>query len=211
MNPVFLFVPNLVGYARVVLAAAGIYCMGIERLWMHGAALYFVAFACDALDGIAARHFDQCSTFGAVLDMVTDRCSTAALFVTLAGLYPQFQLAFIFLLVLDFASHWIQMVSAKGHHKDIGEDRNLLVRLFYNVYLFFGYCCVGTELFYIMLVVLRHLPDAAALGIRLDLAVAVTLAPAFVCKQVVNVAQLCSASAAVAKEDLAQRTAAKSK
>lgn len=30
-------------------------------------------FVCDELDGRAARTFNQASTFGAVLDMVTDR------------------------------------------------------------------------------------------------------------------------------------------
>ncbi|KAA8545425.1 hypothetical protein F0562_020209 [Nyssa sinensis] len=53
-------------------------------------------FVCDALDGWFARKLNQVSTFGAVLDMVTDR--------------PGF--TFVSLLALDIASHWLQMYRA---------------------------------------------------------------------------------------------------
>ncbi len=35
-------------------------------------------FVCDHFDGTAARALDQCSTLGAVLDMVTDRCFSSS-------------------------------------------------------------------------------------------------------------------------------------
>ena len=34
---------------------------------------YVLSFICDELDGRCARRFNQCTEFGAVLDMVTDR------------------------------------------------------------------------------------------------------------------------------------------
>ena len=40
----------------------------------------------DAIDGMAARHFKQSSDFGAVLDMVTDRCSTAGFLLIISHL-----------------------------------------------------------------------------------------------------------------------------
>ena len=46
------------------------------------------SFVCDELDGRAARYFDQASVYGAVLDMVTDRLSTAGLLTLLAALRP---------------------------------------------------------------------------------------------------------------------------
>jgi CDP-diacylglycerol--inositol 3-phosphatidyltransferase len=36
---------------------------------------YFLSFVCDELDGRFARMLNQTSTLGAVLDMVTDRCT----------------------------------------------------------------------------------------------------------------------------------------
>jgi CDP-diacylglycerol--inositol 3-phosphatidyltransferase len=38
----------------------------------------------DAIDGHAARFFNQCSRFGAALDMVSDRASVALIFMVLA-------------------------------------------------------------------------------------------------------------------------------
>jgi CDP-diacylglycerol--inositol 3-phosphatidyltransferase len=37
------------------------------------AVCYCVSQGLDAVDGMVARHFKQCSKFGAVLDMLTDR------------------------------------------------------------------------------------------------------------------------------------------
>ena len=48
---------------------------------------YVYSFAADLFDGMAARKFDQCSSFGGLLDMVTDRCSTLGLLFILYGEY----------------------------------------------------------------------------------------------------------------------------
>lgn len=45
------------------------------------------SFAADLFDGMAARRFNQCSSFGGMLDMVTDRCSTLGLLFILYGEY----------------------------------------------------------------------------------------------------------------------------
>jgi phosphatidylglycerophosphate synthase len=49
--------------------------------------LYLYSFTADLFDGMAARKFNQCSTFGGLLDMVTDRCSTLGLLFVLYGEY----------------------------------------------------------------------------------------------------------------------------
>lgn len=71
---VYAYVPNIIGYVRVLLAAAAL------RLALDDVptslALYALSFVCDELDGRVARMFDQCSEFGKLLDMVrgTDAC-----------------------------------------------------------------------------------------------------------------------------------------
>lgn len=107
--PVWLFVPNLIGYVRIVTGLAALaYAFDAAR-WPWFAALYFLSYALDAVDGVAARALRQTSRFGAVLDMVTDRCCTAALLAVLAHAYPASAHLFLFLLVLDIGSHWVQM------------------------------------------------------------------------------------------------------
>lgn len=108
----FLFVPNLIGYARIILAGGSLYYMPKDpKMCML---LYSISCLLDAADGTAARMLDQSSKFGAVLDMVTDRCTTACLLCYLASAFPSWALMFQFLISLDFSSHYIHMYSWVG-------------------------------------------------------------------------------------------------
>ena len=85
---VLLYVPNLIGYGRVVLTLVSFLLMIFQpSRWFLALWLYIASFVGDLFDGLAARKFDQCSTYGGLLDMVTDRCATAGLLVILAGEY----------------------------------------------------------------------------------------------------------------------------
>ena len=68
---VFLFVPNLIGYARVILASISLYFMRDNPRVCT--VLYGVSCLLDVFEGMLARRLDQSTKFGAVLDMVTDR------------------------------------------------------------------------------------------------------------------------------------------
>lgn len=68
---VYLFVPNIIGYVRVLTAAISFYLMPKHPLGCF--VLYAISCLLDAVDGQAARALGQTSKFGAVLDMVVDR------------------------------------------------------------------------------------------------------------------------------------------
>merc|ERR1711981_1504912 len=108
---------------------------------------YFVSFVFDELDGRFARLFSQQSTFGAVLDMVTDRLSTAALLGILGVLYPSMAQVCILIQALDIASHW--------SHMELSNHHNWLVRSYYANRIFMGTCCVSCELLYSSIYALR--------------------------------------------------------
>ena len=59
-NVVFLFIPNLIGYTRVLLAASSLYFMRWHPKYCTW--LYIISCLLDAFDGMAARRFKQ-STF----------------------------------------------------------------------------------------------------------------------------------------------------
>jgi len=72
--PILLYVPNLMGYARIALAFGGLafqqqpqssYATRSVVVWVTAAVL-------DLFDGMAARHLNQTSTFGILLDVVAD-------------------------------------------------------------------------------------------------------------------------------------------
>ena len=109
MAPVWLFVPNLIGYFRIL---TGLWAFGAARdpsRWAEFFCCYAVSYGLDAVDGVAARKLKQTSRLGAVLDMITDRFCTAALLGLLAHLYPVYHWVFTYLMILDIVSHWAQM------------------------------------------------------------------------------------------------------
>lgn len=111
MVSTWLYVPNLIGYVRIITGLAA-FMYAFDKA-QHGTffALYAFSYLLDAVDGVAARALKQTSRFGAVLDMVTDRFCTAGLLAVLAHLFQEHPLhyVFIWLMILDIVSHWAQM------------------------------------------------------------------------------------------------------
>lgn len=99
--------------------------------------LYSISCILDALDGFAARRYNQSTTFGAVLDMVTDRCTTSCLLVFLASAFPRWSIVFQGLISLDLASHYIHMYATLSmggsgqSHKKVDESRSRILHLYY--------------------------------------------------------------------------------
>ncbi|CZT22721.1 related to CDP diacylglycerol-inositol 3-phosphatidyltransferase [Ramularia collo-cygni] len=154
---IFLFVPNLIGYLRVILATGSLYFMPLHP--RRCSLLYSVSCLLDALDGLAARAFQQSTRFGAVLDMVTDRCTTSCLLVFLALAMPGYAVIFQALITLDFASHYMHMYAtlAMGgqseSHKNVSASRSRIMNLYYKKWVLFT-ACTFNELFFIGLYLL---------------------------------------------------------
>ncbi|KAI8932889.1 hypothetical protein NX059_010366 [Plenodomus lindquistii] len=155
---IFLFIPNLIGYSRVVLALVSLYYMPLHPRTCT--LLYSISCLLDALDGYAARRFSQSTKFGAVLDMVTDRCTTTCLLVFLAQAFPRFSIVFQGLISLDLASHYMHMYATLSmggsgqSHKNVDESRSWLLKQYYsNNKVLFTFCCMN-EIFFIALYLL---------------------------------------------------------
>ena len=152
-NQVFLFVPNLIGYARIAFTLLS-YFTPFPNLFLI---LYSLSFVLDAIDGIVARRLNQCSRLGALLDMVTDRLSTMGLVMLLAARMPLFMPLWIGANILDFVSHWSRMYSSfmlgESSHKFTPKNQHWLLTLYYDMdrRWFMMLCCIGNELFYIWL------------------------------------------------------------
>ncbi|EMC92291.1 hypothetical protein BAUCODRAFT_38322 [Baudoinia panamericana UAMH 10762] len=155
---IYLFVPNLIGYIRVVLCIASLYFMPLHP--RRCSFLYSVSCLLDAVDGIAARQFQQSTRFGAVLDMVTDRCTTTCLLVFLATAKPAYSMIFQGLISLDLASHYMHMyatlaMGGQGQsHKNVSADRSWIMNTYYTNKTVLFTCCAGNELFFIALYLL---------------------------------------------------------
>ncbi|KAI8067890.1 CDP-alcohol phosphatidyltransferase-domain-containing protein [Gongronella butleri] len=203
---VFLFVPNLIGYTRIILASMSLYYMPIHPKTC--VVLYCISCLLDAVDGNAARYFNQCSRFGAVLDMVTDRCTTTCLLCFLSIQFPRWTIVFQFLISLDFSSHYMHMYSSmtegSSSHKKIAEGGSWFLRLYYtnNIVLFL--MCAGNELFFVLLYVLSVANISWPLHSLWWVALGVSGVICFA-KQFINVVQIVNASRVLAAMDLADR------
>jgi len=122
--------------------------------------LYSVSCLLDALDGYAARYFNQSTTFGAVLDMVTDRCTTSCLLVFLSSAFPRWAILFQSLISLDLASHYMHMYATLSmggsdqSHKKVDSSRSWLLHKYYTSRTVLFICCALNELFFIGLYLL---------------------------------------------------------
>ncbi|KAG4028667.1 hypothetical protein MFRU_020g01060 [Monilinia fructicola] len=155
---IFLFWPNVIGYFRIVLALVSLYYMPLHPRTCT--LLYSISCLLDALDGYAARAFEQSTKFGAVLDMVTDRCTTACLLVFLSSAWPRWALLFQGLISLDLASHYIHMYATlvmgggDTSHKQVDKSRSWILNLYYtNKTVLFLFCALN-EVFFIALYLL---------------------------------------------------------
>ncbi|CAO2825835.1 unnamed protein product [Amaranthus hypochondriacus] len=211
MSTIYLYVPNIIGYIRVLMN-----CLAFAICFSHKgifSVLYFVSFVCDGIDGWFARKLNQVSTFGAVLDMVTDRISTACLLVILSQIYSP-GLVFLSLLALDIASHWFQMystfLSGKASHKDVKDSSSWLFRLYYGNRMFMAFCCVSCEVLYIILFLLAKTQSEDLLDVlvssgrqSLPLSILIVLVLfGWAVKQTINVIQLKTAADACVLHDI---------
>jgi len=129
-NNVWLFAPNIIGYTRILLCVAAFYFVHSDYL------LFFLCYSASAVldiaDGYAARALNQCTRFGAVLDMVTDRASTSCLIIVLAQMYPKYLFYFVFFVAIDIISHFAHLYSSlvRGvkSHKEISDKQSALLR-----------------------------------------------------------------------------------
>ncbi|EAL90907.1 phosphatidylinositol synthase 1 (CDP-alcohol phosphatidyltransferase1) [Aspergillus fumigatus] len=112
------------------------------------------------IPNLIARYYNQSTTFGAVLDMVTDRCTTACLLVFLSSAWPRWAILFQSLISLDLASHYMHMYAtlsmggASQSHKNVEATRSWILYQYYHSKTVLFICCALNELFFIGLYLL---------------------------------------------------------
>lgn len=205
---IFLFVPNLIGYARIVLGIVSLFFMQDQP---HVAMpLYWLSAFLDAFDGQAARYLDQGTHFGKVLDMVSDRCTTMALQMTLCVFYPAYLPYIQLVAILDISSHWVHtdaaLRSGLDSHKNMEKTTNWFLRLYYDSRAVLFFMCAANELFFMALYLVHFTPGPAftLLGHTHGAWVWMGLIsfPFCAIKQVLNVIQMINAVRAIGKLDV---------
>lgn len=190
--PVWLYIPNVIGYLRIILSAIAFANYRNSNIFFL---YYFVGFVLDGADGLAARKLDQSSEFGAQLDMLTDRCATAALLAVLADLYRNSAPLCFALIFLDGYSHWMQMVAgmcaATSSHKYATRSR--ILKLYYWRPCLTVVCSLN-EMCFLMLYMKAFTQGPLLMGrVPLFDVVLYSAAPICVLKQFISLSQIASA------------------
>lgn len=165
---VILFVPNVIGYARILLMLLSFYFMPFN--YVISTFCYIVSSLLDAIDGYTARYFNQQTKFGAMLDQLTDRCGTAGLCMALCHFYPRYMFLFQLSLTVDISCHWVffclSVLQKKGSHKSVDLSWNPILKHYYSSKLLLFLMCAGNEAFYVSLYVLYFTkgPSIANMG-----------------------------------------------
>ena len=151
---ILCYYANIMDYFRVIASMYAFYISKKDPILF--VICYFISFILDAFDGMVARAAHQTSKLGATLDMVTDRVSTAGLLAVLSGFYQDYSTVFVYLIMLDVGSHWLQthsgfLVNVKNdNHKNLGE-KFFLLKLYYTNRNVLGIVCLGAEVFLLLL------------------------------------------------------------
>lgn len=189
---IFLFVPNIIGYGRIILAIISFYYMPFDHV--KASLCYLLSGLLDAFDGYAARWLNQATKFGAILDQLTDRCATMCLLVTLSYFYPAYMLFFQLSMTIDIASHWIHLqtslMQGKTNHKFIDSSENYIMKIYYTSRPVLFFMCAGNELFYCMLYLLHFTEGPIVLGIGLFHLITILCAPVALAKTLISLLQM---------------------
>lgn len=106
--PVPLYIPNLLGYTRILLAFVGLNLSETNPgatvlIWILSASL-------DLFDGILARRLNQCSSLGVLIDIAADNILRTTVWISVAT-QSSYRLLAGFIISLE----WITMVCTQLH------------------------------------------------------------------------------------------------
>ncbi|XP_047353908.1 CDP-diacylglycerol--inositol 3-phosphatidyltransferase isoform X1 [Vespa velutina] len=186
---IFLFVPNIIGYGRVILALISFYFMPSN--YVIASSCYIISALLDAVDGHAARYFNQSTRFGAILDQLTDRVGTMCLLATLCMFYPSYSFWFQLSMGIDIACHWIYLhttlLQGKTSHKFIDMSENPIMRVYYTNRMVLFFMCAGNEMFYATLYLLYFTEGPILAGVGLYRILMYLSAPVAIVKSAISI------------------------
>jgi CDP-diacylglycerol--inositol 3-phosphatidyltransferase len=204
---ILCYYANIMDYFRVIASMYAFYISKRDPILF--VICYFISFILDAFDGMVARAAHQTSKLGATLDMVTDRISTAGLLAVLSGFYQDYSTVFVYLIMLDVGSHWLQthsgfLVNVKNdNHKNLGE-KFFLLKLYYTNRNVLGIVCLGAEVF-LLLLYFNHFYPYLMKNVFYLFFFYINFA-IYVFKQLISIIQIFGASSRIAEWDAKEAT-----
>ncbi|XP_076806367.1 CDP-diacylglycerol--inositol 3-phosphatidyltransferase-like [Clavelina lepadiformis] len=208
---VFLYIPNLIGYVRMILIVAFYYYTYHKPA--QSMVCYLLAALLDNADGFAARKLHQCSKFGAALDMLLDKVAYLGLVNTLIQFYPSHAFWFQLSSAIDLAGHWMytQATTASensNNHKIVLRHYSLL-RWYYSSENFLNVVCFGNQVFYICLYLMNFTEGLTVFGVSLIRVFLYASLPVLTFRTLTNINHIVDASIHLVKIDVMDKQEAR--
>ena len=110
--PVALYLPNILGYARILLAFWGLYKSFFDPV--EAVLLFILSASLDLFDGILARALNQTSAFGVLVDIAADNILRTCGWMA-AALDPEASPSLKLVSAGVICLEWITMLSTQLH------------------------------------------------------------------------------------------------
>lgn len=132
--PVALYIPNVMGYARIILSFIGLYLSSSRPVaaiwtWLFSASL-------DLFDGIVARALNQASSLGILIDIIADNILRCSVWIAacLSRNDPLTSIVACLLISVEWTTMLATQLSADNRHwkQDRQEDPWLVQMCFRN-------------------------------------------------------------------------------
>ncbi len=155
-----LFIPaNLITLSGLAILLIYILLrfLNIElNYWLSFSMLLYGYAISDILDGIIARKFNSESSFGELLDLLTDRIKDALLVVAVLVLYSEWSLHIFIFIIFKMAPEvlWSRTIGVLDHKNNEDTNFSKIYSLFHNYYFLGFYCSIKTIFF--MMIMLNH-------------------------------------------------------
>lgn len=127
--PIALYVPNIMGYARIFLAFTGLYISSSRPVaaiwtWLASASL-------DAMDGIVARALNQTSSLGILIDICADNMLRSSIWMAAAisGKSPMTTVMACLFISVEWTTMLATQLSADMHWKEERHQDPWLIRM----------------------------------------------------------------------------------
>lgn len=110
--PVVLYIPNILGYIRILLAFYALHQSGDEPT--RAVILFILSASLDLIDGILARSLNQISSFGVLLDIVADNILRTCGWMAVAIL-PTTSIKMHMVTATIISLEWMTMLATQLH------------------------------------------------------------------------------------------------
>ncbi len=112
--PVVFYIPNVLGYFRIVLAFWGLHVSSNRPLLALG--IWIVSASLDLVDGILARVLNQASSLGVLLDIAADNILRSTIWIGVVATDPSYRLVACLVITLE----WTTMIATQLHATQSG-------------------------------------------------------------------------------------------